>query len=85
MNYHIRIIRYRGYMTMTNRVKLIIHMTLNGIRPDVMSGTLRCSKVLLNHGGDRQSVVHSLIGWCAKGGLRCWLQLVRCPYLQSGV
>ena len=27
-------IRYRGYMIMTNRVKLIIHMTLNGIRPD---------------------------------------------------
>jgi len=28
------LIRYRGYMIMTNRVKLIIHMTLNGIRPD---------------------------------------------------
>ena len=27
-------VRYRGYMIMTNRVKLIIHMTLNGIRPD---------------------------------------------------
>ena len=25
---------YRGYMIMTNRLKLIVHMTLNGIRPD---------------------------------------------------
>ena len=27
-------VRYRDYMIMTNRVRLIVHMTLNGIRPD---------------------------------------------------
>jgi len=26
-------VRYRGYMIMTYRVKLMVHMTLNGIRP----------------------------------------------------
>ena len=44
-----------------------------------------CSQVLLDSRGDRRSVVHSLIGCCAKGGPRCWLQLVHCAYLWSGV
>jgi len=51
----------------------------------VTSGVLGHSQVLLNHRGDRQSVVHLLIGCCAKGGPRHWLQLIRCAYLQSGV
>ena len=44
-----------------------------------------CSQVLLDHRGDCWSVVHSLIGCCAKGGPRRWLQLVCCAYLWSGV
>ena len=51
----------------------------------VTSGVLRCSQVLLDHRGDCQSVVHSLISCCSKGGPRHWLQLVCCAYLQSGV
>ena len=50
-----------------------------------MSGTLGHSQVLLDRGGDRQSVVHLLISWCAKGGPGCWLQLVCCAKLWSGV
>jgi len=51
----------------------------------VTSGILGCFQVLLDCRGDRQSVVHLLIGWCAKGGPRHWLQLVCCAYLWSGV
>jgi len=48
----------------------------------------RCSwhsQVLLDHKGDRPSVVHSLISCCAKGVPRHWLQLVHWTYLWSGV
>jgi len=51
----------------------------------VTSGVLGNSQVLLNHRGDRWSVVHSLISCCAKGGPRRWLQLVHCTYLWAGV
>jgi len=59
-----------------SKSSLFIHVT---------SGVVGRSQVLLNRRGDCQSVVHSLIGYCAKGGPGRWLQLVHCTYLWSGV